>query len=74
MRETRRQSTRHCCLQAEDPFAASSGAAVQLAPLADTPTRVLGGNDHTDPNGITAAVPGLAALVDLDEADAPDGA
>ncbi len=61
-------------LQAEDPFAASSDAAVQLAPLADTPTRVLGG-EYTETAGITAAVPGLAALVDLDEADdAPDGA
>ena len=60
-------------VQAEDPFAASSGAAVQLAPLADTPTRVLRGALAEDA-GITAAVPGLAALVDLDEAGASDGA
>ena len=59
--------------QAEDPFAASSAAAVQLAPLADTPTRALRGSG-ADTAGITAAVPGLAALVDMDEADAPDGA
>ncbi len=62
-------------VQAEDPFAASSGAAVQLAPLADTPTRVLlRDSGAADSAGITAAVPDLAALVDLDEVDAPDGA
>ena len=51
--------------------------AVTDAPLADTPppsgprgSVPTGG----DAGGITAAVPGLAALVDVDEADAPYGA
>ena len=63
--------------QAEDPFAAGSGMAVQAAPLADTPplagprAGVLHGGDT---GGITAAVPILAALVDEDEADASIGA
>ena len=46
---------------------------VQLAPLADTPQRAAGGHGG-DTGAITAAVPGLAALVDLDEADVPEGA
>ena len=50
--------------QAEDPFAASSEAAMQLAPAAHAPPRVL---DYSD--GITAAIPGLATLVEEDEAD-----